>query len=164
VRRFPPGSDWLYAKLYAGTSSLDQILASLVAEVVAASAGKFDLWFFVRYGDPDWHLRLRFHGLRDGVNGELRRALEAAASSVLGSGRAWRLQHETYERQVERYGGSEGMALSERIFHADSETVLAIVPLVSGGGGSDARWRLTLVGIDALLHDLRLDLAARQRV
>src|SRR5207248_587833 len=86
VRRFPPGSEWLYAKLYAGNSSVDQILAGLVAGVVSGFAGAFDLWFFLRYADPDWHLRLRFHGVPERVNGELRRALEAGASS-LGCGR-----------------------------------------------------------------------------
>ena len=164
VRRFAPGSEWLYAKLYAGTSSVDHVLSGLVAELVAGFADAFDLWFFVRYADPDWHLRLRFHGEPRCVNGELRHALEARSSSVLGDGCGWRLQLDTYEREVERYGGDEGIALSERIFHADSEAVLGIVALLSGDEGSDARWRLTLRGIDALLDDLKLDLPARRRV
>src|SRR5262249_55544271 len=63
-RRFPPGSEWLYAKLYTGPATLDQILRVVVKPVVEAvlRAGAADRWFFVRYGDPDWHLRLRFHG------------------------------------------------------------------------------------------------------
>ena len=74
------------------------------------------------------------------------------------------MQLDTYDREVERYGGDEGIALSERIFHADSEAVLAIVQLLTGDEGSDARWRLTIRGVDALLDDLKLSLEGRRRV
>jgi thiopeptide-type bacteriocin biosynthesis protein len=51
--------------------------------------------------------------------------------------------------------------LSERLFHADSEAVLAIVELLVGDAGLDARWRLTLRGMDRLLDDLGLPLEER---
>ena len=38
----------------------------------------------------------------------------------------WQVQLDTYEREVERYGGPEGIELAEQLFHADSEAVLAI--------------------------------------
>jgi hypothetical protein len=58
-RRFPPGSAWLYAKLYTGPATADQVLQEVVRPVTAAAltAGAADRWFFIRYGDPDWHLR-----------------------------------------------------------------------------------------------------------
>ena len=164
TRRFPPGSEWLYAKFYGGRASVDQILTGPVAQVVRDLAGAFDRWFFLRYADPDWHLRLRFHGAPERLHGELLPALETAAYSLLGDGRGWRLQLDTYEREVERYGGDEGVALSERLFHVDAEAVLAIVELLSGDEGADARWRLTLCGIDALLDNSKFDLAARRRL
>ena len=46
---------------------------------------------------------------------------------LLEDGQLWRLQLDTYEREVERYGGPEGMVLAERLFQADSEAVLEIV-------------------------------------
>jgi lantibiotic biosynthesis protein len=164
TRRFAPGSEWLYGKLYAGTSSVDRILAGAVAEVVRRYGGAFDRWFFVRYADPDWHLRLRFHGVPDRLHHELLPALQVAASSLLDDGLCWRLQLDTYEREVERYGGGEGICLSERVFQIDSEAALGIVELLAGDEGADARWRLTLRGMDALLDDLKLDLGARRRV
>ena len=75
----------------------------------------------------------------------------------LADGRLWKVQLDTYEREVERYGGPEGMLLSERLFHADSEAVLAIVEMLEGDEGADVRWRLALRGIDMLLTDLGLE-------
>jgi thiopeptide-type bacteriocin biosynthesis protein len=73
----------------------------------------------------------------------------------------WRIQLDTYEREVERYGGPAGIALAERLFQADSEAVLALAELFAEDARGDARWRLALAGMDGLLYDLGLDLDAR---
>src|SRR5262249_32351010 len=54
-RAFAAGSEWLYAKLFTGTSTADQVLREVVAPVVAQAkeSGAADHWFFIRYGDPD---------------------------------------------------------------------------------------------------------------
>src|SRR6266536_176178 len=63
ARRFPPGSEWLYLKLFTGTAGADQVLRRIATVLRwALTAGGADQWFFIRYGDPDWHLRLRIHG------------------------------------------------------------------------------------------------------
>ncbi len=81
-RTFPPGSEWLYAKLYTGTATADQILRDVIAPLVAEvlGSGAAERWFFIRYGDPDWHVRLRFHGTRSGCT----------AMSCRLSNRPWR--------------------------------------------------------------------------
>jgi len=158
------GSEWLFAKLYGGASALDEVLRQVVAPAVAraSAAGDIDGWFFIRYGDPEWHLRLRLHGRPERLHAQVLPVLQAAAAPLLGDGRLWRLQLDTYQREIERYGGPEGMLLAERLFHADSAAVLAIVELLSGDEGAEARWRLTLRGIDLLLRDLGLDLEAKR--
>jgi thiopeptide-type bacteriocin biosynthesis protein len=159
-RRFPPGSEWLYAKLYTGTATADQLLSRLVAPVVRSSlaSGAVDAWFFIRYGDPDWHVRLRLHGKDERVHTEVLPTLHACAVPFLETGQLWRMQLDTYEREVERYGGDRGMELAERIFHADSEAVLTILGPLSGDTGLDLRWRLALRGMDLLFDDLGLTL------
>jgi len=157
VRRiFPPGSEWLYAKLYTGTATADRVLAEVVAPVRrrALDSGAADGWFFIRYGDPDWHLRVRFHGPPERLHGEVLPLLQRAAAPLLDDGRVHRFQLDSYEREVERYGGPEGIDLAERIAWVDSEAVLEIVELLEGDEGSVARWQLTLRGIDLLLRDL----------
>jgi thiopeptide-type bacteriocin biosynthesis protein len=162
-RRFPPGSEWLYAKLYSGPATLDQVLREAIKPVVesAQRSGAVDRWFFIRYGDPDWHLRLRFHGKPARLHEEVLPALQAAAAPLLDDGRLWRIQFDTYEREVERYGGEAGIVVAERLFHADSEAVLALVELFTGDTRGDLRWRLALFGMDLLLADLDFDLETR---
>jgi thiopeptide-type bacteriocin biosynthesis protein len=165
-RSFPPGSEWLYAKLYTGPATLDQILLDLVRPVVEAvrGSGAADQWFFIRYGDPDWHLRLRFHGEPARLHGEVLPALQAAAAPLLDDDRLWRVQFDTYEREVERYGGADGIVLAERLFHADSEAALALAVLLGEDARGDTRWRLALLGMDLLLTDLGFDLDTRRAV
>jgi thiopeptide-type bacteriocin biosynthesis protein len=166
VRRFPPGSEWLYAKLYTGTATADQVLRQVVRPVTqtALHSGAADGWFFIRYGDPDWHLRLRLHGQPERLQEEVWPVLRAAVAPLLDDGRLWRVQLDTYEREVERYGGEEGIVLAERLFQADSEAVLEMVELYPEDPRGDVRWRLAVCGMDYLLADLGFDLARRREV
>lgn len=163
VRSFPPGSEWFYAKLYTGTVSADSVLREVVRPVVerALASGAADSWFFIRYGDPEWHIRLRLHGSPDGLRDTVFPALEAAASPLRADGRIWKTQLDTYEREIERYGGAESIELAERLFDADSAATLEIIATLEGDAGAEARWKLAFFGVHALLGDLGLDLDAR---
>ena len=116
-----------------------------------------DRWFFIRYADPDCHLRVRFHGDPGRLHAEVLPLLEAAGASPRARA-AWRIELDTYEREVERYGGPEAIELAERAFHADSDAVLAILPMLerakrartSDGGSASC-------GVHRLLVDLGLD-------
>jgi thiopeptide-type bacteriocin biosynthesis protein len=165
-RRFPPGSEWLYAKLYTGTGTADQLLNHVVGPLVRSSlaSGAADAWFFIRYADPDWHLRLRLHGEPGRLHAEVLPGLEAAAAPLLETGQLWRMQLDTYEREVERYGGDRGIELAEQLFAADSEAVLTILGSLSGDAGLDLRWRLAMAGIDLLFEDLGLTLEEKRSV
>jgi thiopeptide-type bacteriocin biosynthesis protein len=165
-RRFPPGSEWLSAKLYTGTGTADQILNHLVAPLVRSSltSGAVDAWFFLRYADPDWHLRLRLHGEPGRLHAEVLPRLLADAAPLLEAGQLWRLELDTYEREVERYGGDRGIELAEQVFAADSQAVLTIVAGLSGDAGLDLRWRLAMCGMNLLFEDLGLDLEQKRSV
>ena len=164
-RTLCPGSEWLYANLYTGTSTADRLLREIGPFIRnTLQTGASDRWFFIRYGDPEWHLRLRLHGDPHTLRTNVLPSLCGFVSPLLGRGCVWRFQIDTYEREIERYGGVEGMLLAERLFHADSEAALAIVELLAGDEGADARWRLTLRGMDMLLADLGFDLDVKLAV
>ncbi|WP_437757316.1 lantibiotic dehydratase [Sorangium sp. So ce1389] len=162
-RGAPPGSEWLYAKLYAGRADADRLLRDVVAGVVSAarSSGAADRWFFVRYGDPDWHVRLRLRGSPERLITEVLPALRAAAAAPMADGTLWRLQLDTYEPELERYGGAEGVDLAERLFMADSEAVLALL-LLDDAARADDRSRLAVRSSAALLDALGLDSDAQR--
>jgi thiopeptide-type bacteriocin biosynthesis protein len=160
-RSFAPGSEWLTAKIYCGPASIDRVLREIAAPLLAERRSGIERWFFLRYGDPEWHLRLRFQGVRaqllDGVLCELHDRL----APLLASGLVARLQLDTYQREIERYGGPEAMPVIEEIFRADSEAALGIVERLEGDEGADARWRLALRGTHDLLVDFGLALPQR---
>lgn len=155
-RSFPPGSEWLYLKVYTGNSTADGILRDAIGPAVreALAVGDTDSWFFIRYGDPEWHLRVRLHGDPHALLAHALPRLEKAVSPLLSDGRAWKIQLDTYERETERYGGPLGMPVCERLFGFDSEACLGIVETLEGDEGADARWRLAFRGADLILSDL----------
>jgi lantibiotic biosynthesis protein len=161
ARRFLPGSEWLYLKIYTGSTTADAVLRTHLAPVIAAAMqrGLARRWFFIRYGDPDWHLRVRFHGDPAILTGQLLPMLHGALAPATESGLAWQVALGTYEREVERYGGPEAIEIAEALFHHDSECVLGMIETLEGDAGAAAMWRLALRSIDRLLDDLGLSLA-----
>jgi thiopeptide-type bacteriocin biosynthesis protein len=162
ARSFLPGAEWLYLKLYTGAATADRLLLDAVAPLVKStlSSGVADKWFFIRYGDPSWHLRLRFHGAPNRLK-ELAGELPSILAPLHREQLLWKVQLDTYEREVERYGGPEAILLAEQLFQVDSEAVLELLGLLPGDDGADARWRLMLCGMDLLLSDLGLGLETR---
>ncbi|TMQ08332.1 MAG: Lanthionine biosynthesis protein LanB [Deltaproteobacteria bacterium] len=159
-RRFFPGSPWLYLKIYCGRATADAVLRDHLAPIIAAATerGLVSRWFFLRYADPDPHLRLRFAGDPRRLTGELLPALHAALSPARDAGLVWKVAVDSYEREIERYGGPAAIELAEAVFHADSACVLDVLGQLTGDAASDATWRLALHGIDRLMGDLGLTL------
>lgn len=164
LRLFAPGSEWLYLKLYTGASTADQILIQGLSPLIEETQGLWDRWFFLRYGDPGNHLRLRFHGDPRRLVAELIPKTQAALAPFLAEGWCWKLQLDSYEPELERYGGAHGLRLAETFFWHDSERVLGLVQAYPGDAGGTLRWRLGLKAMDGLLSGLGFDLAARHAV
>jgi thiopeptide-type bacteriocin biosynthesis protein len=163
-RTFPPGSEWLYVRLYTGETAADRVLTAELAPLIRefTGSGAVHGWFFLRYRDPEFHLRVRFHGDPARLHGEVLPAVQAAGADLAARRFTWRIELGTYEREVERYGGPEAIEFAERAFHADSEAVLAILPtLEPGDEGQEERWRIGLAGAHQLLVDLGLDASER---
>ena len=161
-RSFAPGSSWLYAKLYCDPIAAERLLLALVAPLVELGAA--DRWFFVRYDDPEFHLRVRFRGAPDRLHDELLPALERGAGELLTSGDLWRLVLDTYEREVERYGGPQGIELAEELFWIDSEAVLGAAAMLAADTSGETRWLLAARSADMLLDDLGFDAAGKLAV
>ncbi|WP_158887460.1 lantibiotic dehydratase [Amycolatopsis anabasis] len=127
-----PGGEWLYVKLYAKDDSVERMvrehLGRLLGEERAAGSA-VDRWFFVRYADPDAHLRLRFHGKTEFLWSALLSRLHDWASGLREAGLLNRFELGSYEPEVERYGGEDLLTEAEQVFHADSELALALTPL-----------------------------------
>ena len=159
---FPPGSEWMTAKLYCGQASADTVLREAVGPFVRSLGEHVDGWFFIRYGDPDHHLRVRFNADPGVLWGQVLPAFRHALAPLLEQGVIRRVLLDTYRREVARYGGPEGVRNAEKVFGADSDAVVAILAAAGGDEGLDARWRLAVAGTDRLLADAGLPVAERR--
>ncbi len=164
--RYPPGSTWLYVKIYAGAATIDRLVGEELPGFLADGKAEewFDRWFFLRYGDPDWHLRLRVHGTPDRLLGTVLPNLRARLGAYEEAGLVWRTVLDTYDPEVRRYGGPHGISLCERIFGADSEAVTGLLAARRSAPAAEARWIWTLRGLDAMLDDCGFDMVEKHSI
>ncbi len=164
-RLFTPGDEWLYYKIYAAAGTANRLLGEVVAPLAALhdEIAPDEPWFFIRYGDPEHHVRVRLRGGRDE-----RRSLDARMSALLRpfvkAGSIHRVSLDTYVREVERYGGDRGIELAEAWFRADSAAALRLVPLLDRADDETLRWKAVAMGWDRLFADFGLDYDGRERV
>lgn len=165
TRCHPPGSEWLYLKIYCGAATADRVLRRgldpLIEELL--NNDRIERWFFLRYADPDPHLRLRFKGQPLQLTQEVLPRLRDALTPWLHSGAARDLSVETYYPELERYGGADSIAWAEALFEVDSELVLGALRRSSGEEGTAFRWKLCLLCMDGLLNDFALELPDKLR-
>jgi lantibiotic biosynthesis protein len=159
----PPGSDWLYVKLYGPPDRQDDLLTGPVRELgqFATGSGLADRWFFVRYADPDPHLRLRFQGDPRRLLAELLPRVTEWAQNLISQGGGSRLIVDTYEREVERYGGVAGIAAAEALFAVDSLFVVELLQRAETKRVPLDRTTLAVLSVDDLLEALGLDVDSR---
>ncbi|WP_327075431.1 thiopeptide-type bacteriocin biosynthesis protein [Kitasatospora purpeofusca] len=113
---------WAYAKVYAHPDRHPELLSRLPA--LTGDLGS-QPWWFIRYRDPDPHLRLRIRH-EAGAFGETARLVADWTRTQADAGLATgRLEWDTYWPETGRYGSGRLMRLAEWVFVADSATVLA---------------------------------------
>ncbi len=161
---FDPGSEWLTVKLYAGPAAADRVLVEAVAPAFEQllADGVVRGGFFVRYADPDTHLRVRLQGEPQRLLAEAFPRLRAAYAPFVDAGTIHRVQLEPYVRETLRYGGPRGIVECEAIFRHDSRAAMAFVAAAPGERGLDARWRFVLLGMDRLMEDFGRTLEQRR--
>lgn len=103
-RKYMPGSEWLYCKIYAHPRSANEILLQYVSPLLGSKQAKkfVKKWFFIRYKDPSYHLRIRIN-IDTEFTGKIMTLLNRRFSRLADSGIISNFQISTYEREIERY-------------------------------------------------------------
>lgn len=165
-RTFNVGSEWLYVKLYGGVKSLDKILSDDILPLTneLLEEGTIEKWFFIRYEDTDKHLRIRFyHANKPDFIGKVLCRLHETLKDYLNEGIIFKIQADTYQREIERYG-IETMELSESVFFHDSKAIASVLSLIEGDAGEKYRWMFGLRGVDMLLDDFGYDIQTKAKL
>ena len=151
-RNFSTGSEWLYYKFYCGVKTADKVLLDVIKPFAEEVISKkwTDKFFFIRYSDPDLHIRLRFH-LNDVNNiGQIIAALYQYIEPYLKHGLINKVQTDTYKRELERYG-KNSIELIETLFYIDSTVTLNLLDLAINANDEHIRWQIALHSVDELL-------------
>lgn len=154
TRKFVPGDDWLYVKIYSGPTILEKILLDIIAPLAdeLVEGDTIDRWFFVRYQDPFHHLRLRFYKHSSPqFTGKVLSMLKERLSQMRNYGMIDRFVIDTYDREVERYG-PDTIEAAEQLFFLDSRLVINVVKEISDREIDENRWLYACLGVHALLE------------
>lgn len=151
-RSFIVGSEWLYYKVYTGPKSADTVLTAIVLPLVEDFKAKrlISKWFFIRYGDPKHHLRIRFLVNEESNTAAIIQELFEALQPLVNKDIVWKIQLDTYHRELERYGPNT-MVISESLFSHDSDAIVRFLDLIEGDEGEQLRWLFGLRMINSLL-------------
>ncbi|WP_242401391.1 lantibiotic dehydratase [Brevibacillus laterosporus] len=127
-----PGSDWLFLKLYGGQNRQEEFIVDQIHKFADSivQKGAADEWFFMRYVDPDPHIRLRFHGKPEKLMQEVLPLLKPWIQECQKEGFIQKMMIDTYDREVERYGGPDIIADAESVFARDSQTSTKLLELL----------------------------------
>ena len=164
-RTFIPGSEWAYFKINTGTKTADAILKNelygYVRELLKNDV--IDKWFFIRYSDPDFHIRLRLH-LKESQNfNSVFNSFHELFQSIVDSNLVWNIQCDTYQRELERYG-TNTISLIEELFFIDSDHVIRLLFQTENENSEQQRWKLSLILVDSFLSAFSFEYPQRKEL
>jgi len=154
------GDEWIYFKIYTGINIADHIVHDVFYTVTEKlkAGGHIDKWFFIRYTDPDFHLRFRLHIAPAGNFGTIVSEINLVLNQLFAEKVIWKLQMDTYEREVDRYGDSI-IDEAENIFYHDSVMISKTLPLLQD---DTTRWIFGLYCIDTFLDTFGYNLDGKK--
>lgn len=148
-RSFFPGDQWLFFKIYVGLREVDSILIDTIAPYIKRLFKKhyIDKWFFIRYSDPDYHIRLRVHVSDFNAYGIVITLLHSALNSYIKSHIISKVVIDTYVRELERYGQAD-IDTCESFFQHDSALACNTLQLTQS---ESILWQSSILFIQELL-------------
>ncbi|NHA05262.1 lantibiotic dehydratase [Mucilaginibacter sp. HC2] len=147
-REFATGTEWLYFKIYCSPQVADHLLSDQILPLMAALEKKeVNSWFFIRYLESGYHLRLRLK-VNPADIGRVMIKLNKQLAISLQSHEIKKLQTDTYTREIERYG-ADMIALVEEFFNTSSKLV---VHFIKNRLPVYANYSLAIIDIDQLMR------------
>ncbi|NIF05872.1 hypothetical protein F3J23_10510 [Chryseobacterium sp. Tr-659] len=162
--KFIPGNKWLYYKIYCGTKSSDKIVKDIFPALLPHLTEEelIKKWFYIRYNDPDNHIRLRLE-INDGDltnTAKIITTFNDYFDKHISEGIISKVEMGTYDREYERYEG-EFINVAEHIFYYDSTMT---VDLLRNIPNNDDLWLYAIKSIDTYFNVFNLDLDRRYEI
>lgn len=145
--------EWIYYKLYCGVRNADVLLANPIKALTAhcEKKGWIKEWFFIRYTDSDFHIRLRLKLNDIKWLPYLTRTFHSTFKPYKKTGFLWKIMTDNYQPEYGRYGINT-LALAEKFFYYDSIAFLGFLDQSSGDERENLRWQYAILSIDTLFE------------
>ena len=117
-RELIPFDEWLYLKLYMKSNLQDEFIAMQLDDLLNLGNKKLE-YFYIRYADPKPHLRVRIKGSSEELMNnyyQISQKLKILKNQHIVNN----IIIDTYDREIERYGGIEVFQSVENLFILDS--------------------------------------------
>ena len=160
-RNFYPGDEWLYFKIYGGIKTCDDLICGKLYTLMKKLKRDkiIDKWFFIRYSDPDFHIRLRLHITTPEYMWSAICAINKLLRPLCDTYILNRFIIDTYNREIERYG-NENILPTEELFCIDSDCICNILRRIKDKS-PNYRWLAAFVSIDNFLSALGFNIEER---
>lgn len=155
-------NNWIYFKIFCGVKTTDTILIDSLKPFIddLLKKGLIDKWFFIRYSDPEPHIRFRFHITNIKIYEEIIGKIELLLFDLIESDIVFKIEQNIYEKELDRYG-ENSIDLAENLFLSDSECCVNVLSYLQSNP-SVVRWHFALLSVDAYLNDF--DYSIEQKV
>ncbi len=127
--RFPGTSEWAYLKLYGSTARAPEVLTAHVPRLLREWDGQQAEWWFIRYADPDAHLRIRLKLRTPAAFGTVAQHAAVWAAELREDGLIQHVSWDTDHPETGRYGTGTALEAAEQFFVADSAAALTQMSL-----------------------------------
>ena len=119
-RTFIPADEWLYFKIYCLADTANELIGNELHDLIKQfnKTGSIHQWFFIRYYDPEPHLRFRLK-VKDGHIGDVTAKFNSILKKKVVNNAIRNIQIDTYSRELERYGDNH-IATVEKISQCSS--------------------------------------------
>jgi thiopeptide-type bacteriocin biosynthesis protein len=151
-RIYLPGDEWIYLKLYCHPATSNSILTKNIRSFITWLKKQNILkgWYFIRYADPDHHLRIRIQISKDGTT-EVLKYFDKKILNHVEKGSVNNLLLDTYKREIERYG-EDTIEYVEQVFQVSSELVTNYLKNIAKAPTDYSELHLAIISVDAMLE------------
>ncbi|MCY0970812.1 thiopeptide-type bacteriocin biosynthesis protein [Chryseobacterium wangxinyae] len=150
-RIFTIGSEWLYIKLYTSPFLGDKILLRIYPHIDKLIYTKIiEKFFFVRYNDPDFHIRIRIKLFDRNKFSNIINDIHSILDIYLQSNTV-EVKLEGYKRELERYNPQLIDDIESLFFHNSLSTLNLIRSIENNILDDTDRWLFGLFYIDNIL-------------
>lgn len=118
-------SKWIYIRIYIAKDAQEDFITNSMIKFLNkyVNGQNNKKTFFIRYADPEDHIRLRIRFNKGFNASDFLRIYKWCANLTL-RGKISRFNFDLYEQELIRYGGPEGMFIAEKFFEEDSIIIM----------------------------------------